>query len=162
MLTFQTLNVEDAQISGYEFDLNVYKNEDRKGFSLFTKMAYAKGDNLTDDTPLDTVNPFEAKYGIRYLSSNNKWETKLTNTYVAKARVASDITTFVPDAYTVSDLELVFRPKETFELTAGIYNLFDKAYYNYQDVKAQAKDVSNITRYTQPELNVKLGATIRF
>ena len=162
MLTFQTLNVEDAQISGYEFDLNVYKNEDRKGFSVFTKMAYAKGDNLTDDTPLDTVNPFEAKYGIRYLSSNNKWETKLTNTYVAKARVASDITTFVPDAYTVSDLELVFRPKETFELTAGIYNLFDKAYYNYQDVKGQAKDVSNITRYTQPELNVKLGATIRF
>ena len=154
--------MDSAKITGYELDFNIYKNEDRKGFSLFSKMAYAKGDNLTDDQPLDTVNPFEAKYGIRYLSSNNKWETKLTNTYVGKARVASDTTTFVPDAYTVSDLELVFKPKETFELTAGIYNLFDKAYYNYQDVKGKATDLSNLTRFTQPELNVKLGATIRF
>ena len=162
LLTFQTKNVDEAQISGYELDFNLYKNEDRKGFSLFSKMAYASGDNLTDNIPLDTVNPFEARYGIRYLSTNNKWETKLTNTYVAKARVASGTTTFVPEAYTVSDLELVFRPKETFELTAGIYNLFDKAYYNYQDVKGKAKDLSNLTRYTQPALNVKLGATIRF
>ncbi len=160
--TYQTQNVDSAKITGYELDFNIYKNEDRKGFSLFSKMAYAKGDNLTDDQPLDTVNPFEAKYGIRYLSSNNKWETKLTNTYVAKARVASGTTTFVPDAYTVSDLELVYRPKETFALSAGIYNLFDKAYYNYQDVKGKATDLSNLTRFTQPELNVKLGATIRF
>ena len=154
--------MDSAKITGYELDFNIYKNEDRKGFSLFSKMAYAKGDNLTDDQPLDTVNPFEAKYGIRYLSSNNKWETKLTNTYVAKARVASGTTTFVPDAYTVSDLELVYKPKETFALSAGIYNLFDKAYYNYQDVKGKATDLSNLTRFTQPELNVKLGATIRF
>ena len=125
-------------------------------------MAFATGDNLTDNQPLDTVNPFEAKYGIRYRSNNNKWITKLTNTYVSQARVPSGTTTFVPDAYTVSDLELIFRPKETFELTAGIYNLFDKAYYNYQDVKGKAKDLSNLTRFTQPELNIKLGATIRF
>ena len=162
LLTFQTINVDKAQISGYEFDFSLYRNEDRKGFSLFSKMAYASGDNLTDNIPLDTVNPFEAKYGIKYLSSNSKWETKLTNTYVGKARVASGTTTFVPEAYTVSDLELVFRPKETFELTAGIYNLFDKAYYNYQDVKGKAKDLSNLTRFSQPELNIKLGATIRF
>ncbi len=162
LLTFQTINVDEAQISGYEFDFNLYRNEDRKGFSLFSKMAYASGDNLTDSIPLDTVNPFEAKYGVKYLTSNNKWEAKLTNTYVAKARVAASTTTFVPDAYTVTDLELLYRPKETFELSAGIYNLFDKAYYNYQDVKGKAKDLSNLTRFTQPELNIKLGATIRF
>jgi len=162
LLTFQTINVDEAQISGYEFDFNLYRNENRRGFSLFSNMAFATGDNLTDNQPLDTVNPFEAKYGIRYRSNNNKWITKLTNTYVSEARVPSGTTTFVPDAYTVSDLELIFRPKETFELTAGIYNLFDKAYYNYQDVKGKAKDLSNLTRFTQPELNIKLGATIRF
>ncbi len=162
LLTFKTLNVDEAQISGYEFDFNLYRNENRKGFSLFSKMAYASGDNLTDNVPLDTVNPFEAKYGVKYLTNNNKWEAKLTNTYVAKARVAASTTTYVPEAYTVSDLELLFRPKETFELSAGIYNLFDKAYYNYQDVKGKAIGTSNLTRFRQPELNIKLGATIRF
>ena len=160
--TYQTQNVDEAEISGYELALNLYRNEDRKGFSLFSNIAYANGDNLTDNIPLDTVNPFEAKYGIKYRSNNNKWESKLTNTFVGKARVASGTTTFVPDSYTVSDLLVSYKPKETLELSAGIYNLFDQAYYNYQDVKGKATDLSNLTRFSQPERHLKVGATIRF
>ena len=76
--------------------------------------------------------------------------------------MASGTTTFVPEAYTVSNLEFIYKPRDTFELNAGIYNLFDKAYYNYQDVRGKSKTLSNLTRFTQPELHVKLGATIRF
>ena len=162
LATYQTQNVDSAKISGVELAFNLYKNENRKGASFFTSMAYASGDNVTDNEPLDTVNPFEAKYGIKYISDNNKWEAKLTNTFVGKARVAASTTTFVPDAYTVSDLLVIYKPKETFELSAGIYNLFDGAYYNYQDVKGKSKTLSNLTRFTQPERHFKLGATIRF
>ena len=162
LIVYQTRNVDSAKISGYELSFNIYRNENRKGLSAFSSMAYASGNNVTDNVPLNTVNPFEAKYGIRYRSNNNKWETKLTNTFVGKARVASGTTTFVPEAYTVSNLELIYKPKDTFELNAGIYNLFDKAYYNYQDVRGKSKTLSNLTRFTQPELHVKLGATIRF
>ena len=162
LATYQTQNVDKAEISGYELALNLYRNEDRDGFSLFSNIAYASGDNLTDNTPLDTVNPFEAKYGIKYRSNNKKWESKLTNTFVGKARVASGTTTFVPGAYTVSDLELTYKPNNKYLISAGIYNLFDEAYYNYQDVKGKATDLSNLTRFTQPERHLKVGATIRF
>ena len=76
--------------------------------------------------------------------------------------MASGTTTFVPDSYTVSDLLVTYKPKETLELSAGIYNLFDQAYYNYQDVKGKATDLSNLTRFSQPERHLKVGATIRF
>ncbi len=162
LATYQTQNVDSAKISGYELSFKLYRNENRKGASLFSSIAYASGDNITDNVPLDTVNPFEAKYGIKYISDNNKWEAKLTNTFVGKARVAASTTTFVPEAYNVSDLLVIYKPKETFEFSAGIYNLFDEAYYNYQDVKGKAKDLANLTRFTQPERHFKLGATIRF
>ena len=96
------------------------------------------------------------------ICSDGKWDAKLTNTYVAKARVESGTTTFVPDSYNVSDLELTYKPNDKYLISAGIYNLFDEAYYNYQDVKGKATDLSNLTRFTQPERHVKVGATIRF
>ena len=111
---------------------------------------------------MDSVNPFEAKFGIKYASSNGKWDAKFTNTYVGKARVAANTTTFVPSSYNVSDVEVTYKPNEKYMISAGIYNLFDEAYYNYQDVKGKATDLSNLTRFTQPERHLKLGATIRF
>ena len=111
---------------------------------------------------MDSVNPFEAKFGIKYSSSNSKWDAKLTNTYVGIARVADDTTTFVPDSYTVSDVELTYKPNDKYLISAGVYNLFDQTYYNYQDVKGKATDLSNLTRFTQPERHLKIATTIRF
>ncbi len=162
LTTYQTQNVDSAEIFGAELSANYYLNPERSGFSLFTGLASSTGDNLTDKEPLDSVNPFEAKFGIKYASSNGKWDAKLTNTYVGKARVAANTTTFVPSSYNVSDVEVTYKPNEKYMISAGIYNLFDEAYYNYQDVKGKATDLSNLTRFTQPERHLKVGATIRF
>ena len=86
----------------------------------------------------------------------------MTNTYVGKARVSDDTTTFVPNSYNVSDLELSYKPSDKYLISAGIYNLFDEAYYNYQDVKGKSTDLSNLTRFTQPERHLKASVTIRF
>ena len=162
LTTYQTQNVDSAEIFGAELSANYYLNPERSGFSLFTGLASSTGDNLTDKEPLDSVNPFEAKFGIKYASSNGKWDAKFTNTYVGKARVAANTTTFVPSSYNVSDVEVTYKPNEKYMISAGIYNLFDEAYYNYQDVKGKATDLSNLTRFTQPERHLKVGATIRF
>ena len=162
LTTYQTQNVDSAEIFGAELSANYYLNPERSGFSLFTGLASSTGDNLTDKEPLDSVNPFEAKFGIKYASSNGKWDAKFTNTYVGKARVAANTTTFVPSSYNVSDVEVTYKPNEKYMISAGIYNLFDEAYYNYQDVKGKASDLSNLTRFTQPERHLKLGATITF
>ena len=68
---------------------------------------------------------------------------KIHKYYVGKVRVAANTTTFVP-VHNVSDVE-EYKPNEKYMISAGIYNLFDEAYYNYQDVKGKATDLSNLT-----------------
>ena len=112
--------------------------------------------------PLTSVNPFEIKYGIGFNSANNKFSSKLTNTHIGKARVASGTTTFVPDSYTVTDLEVAYNVNKTSELTAGIYNIFDKTYYNYQDVQGLSASLSNLTKYSQPGTHFRVGFKVNF
>ncbi len=155
-------NVEKAEIKGYEFSYKYFLNDNRKGINLFTNLAYSEGDNTTDNVPLTSVNPFEIKYGVGFKSANNKFSSKLTNTHVGKARVAADTTTFVPDAYTVTDLELAYAANKTSEFTAGVYNIFDNTYYNYQDVQGQSASLSNLTKYTQPGTHFRVGFKFSF
>ena len=111
---------------------------------------------------MTSVNPFEIKYGIGFNSANNKFSSKLTNTHVGKARVASGTTTFVPDAYTVTDLELAYNPNKTSKFTAGVYNIFDNTYYNYQDVQGLSTSLSNLTKYSQPGTHFRVGFKLNF
>ena len=159
---YKSKNVSKAEIKGYEFSSKYFFNDNREGINLFTNLAYAEGDNTTDDVPLTSVNPFEIKYGFGFNSSNNKFSSKLTNTHVGKARVASGTTTFVPDAYTVTDLELAFSPNKTSQFTAGVYNLFDNTYYNYQDVQGLSESLSNLTKYSQPGTHFRVGFKLNF
>ena len=117
---------------------------------------------MTDNIPLTTINPFEAKIALGYISNNEKWETKLLNTYVGKPRTKSNETNFIPDAYSVTDLITSYTPNEKYAFSLGIYNLFDTTYYNYQDVKDRTASVANISRYSQPGTYVKAGFKIRF
>ena len=70
--------------------------------------------------------------------------------------------TFVPDAYTTTDLELAFSPNKASEFTAGVYNIFDNAYYNYQDVVGLSATLSNLTKYTQPSRHFRVGFKFNF
>ena len=159
---YKSINVEKAEISGYEFSYKYFLKDNREGINLFTNLAYSEGDNTTDNVPLTSINPFEIKYGIGFNSANNKFSSKLTNTHVGKARVASGTTTFVPDAYTVTDLELAYNPNKTSKFTAGVYNIFDNTYYNYQDVQGLATSLSNLTKYSQPGTHFRVGFKLNF
>ena len=159
---YQSVNVSKAEISGVEFDTEYYLNPARYGVSLFGSLAYAEGNNETDDEPLTSINPFEAKIGIKYSSEDDKWNTRLTNTFVGEPRVADNTTTFVPDEYMTTDATISYKPNNRYELSTGIYNIFDEKYYNYQDVQGKSKTLSNLTRFTQPARNVQVGFKVKF
>ena len=150
-------NVEKAEIKGYELSYKYFLKDNKEGINLFTNLAYSEGDNTTDNVPLTSVNPFEIKYGIGFNSANNKFSSKLTATHVGKARVASGTSTFVPDAYTVTDLEVAYSPNKTSQFTAGVYNIFDNTFYNYQDVQGLSASLSNLTKYSQPGTHFRVG-----
>ena len=78
LLLFQSQNIGEAEIEGAELKLDA--NLEGIGFDNFffrAAVAYAEGENLEDDTPLDSIEPLTAVLGLAYDSPNGKWGTNL-------------------------------------------------------------------------------------
>ena len=160
--TYQSVNINSVETQGIEFSSDYFFNEDKTGINIASAITYQEGNNLTDNIPLTTINPFEAKIALGYRSNNEKWNASLINTFVGKPRTKDNETNFVPDEYSVTDFITAYTPNEKYAFSLGIYNLFDTTYYNYQDVKDRSATVANITRYSQPGTYIKAGFKIRF
>ena len=159
---YKSINADKAEIKGLEFSGEYFLKPTRSGFSLFSLIALQEGTNTTDNLPLKTISPFEARLGIKFKSNDNKWKAELSNKFVGSPRVKTDETDFIPEEYSVTDLTAAYFPNDRFELNAGIYNLFDATYYNYQDVRSKSSTLSNITAYTQPGRYVQVGFGLKF
>ena len=161
-LVYQSQNASDAEIKGIEISSEYFVNENRSGASFASSFVWAEGDNTTDNVPLETVQPFEAKLAVRYSTKNNKWNHELASKLVGEPRVADGTTTFVPSRYINFDMKTSYKHSDRMELNAGIYNLANTRYYNYQSVKGLATDVENLERYSQAGRNVRAGFTYKF
>ena len=160
--TYKSENINSVETQGIEFSSDYFFNVDKSGINISSAITYQEGNNLTDNIPLTTINPFEAKIGIGYRSNNDKWSTKLINTFVGKPRTKENETNFVPIPYSVTDLITSYIPSEKYSLSLGIYNLFDTTYYNYQDVKDKSPSARNISKYSQPGTYLRLGFKVSF
>ncbi|MEM9216027.1 MAG: TonB-dependent hemoglobin/transferrin/lactoferrin family receptor [Cyanobacteria bacterium P01_F01_bin.150] len=162
---FQNVNVDDAETYGVEANAEYRFSPGEEGFSLFGNLAWTIGNNLTDDEPLETVDPIEGIVGVRYRAPEEKWGVELLTTLVGTARgeVSSLEDPFVPDGFTVVDLigYVQVNPDVVFNL--GLYNLFDEDYERYSDVRAldRSDDLfeQRRDRFRQPGFNVRAGLT---
>ncbi len=161
-LVFQSQNATDAEIWGAEFNSTYFLKEERYGTSFNTKIAYTKGDNNTDNVPLTTIQPFDGEFSIRYNTEDDSWLHALTANYVGEPRVESGTATFVPESYFTFDFSTRYKYSDSLELTAGVHNILDKRYYNYQSVQGLAADLTNLTRYSEPGRSFKLGFNWKF
>ena len=175
-LLFQTRNVGKARTYGVEAKFDYRFSPGPDGFSVLGSLGWTIGDDLTNDEPLPSVDPFEAVLGLRYQSPGNRWGAELLGTFVGRARgnsfgglqgvVPNSVQGFVPDAYTVVDLVSYVNITPTVRLNLGVYNIFDTEYFRYQDVRfldteetffEQRRD-----RRVQPGTSFRIGLNIRF
>ena len=170
-IEYQTRNVFDVKIYGIETDYKYHFSERNKGLSVTASASLVKGENETDDENLDSVNPFTAVTTFDYLFPNNKLSASLINTYVGtpnpsksyEATTESD--NFIPDSFITTDLILKYKPSERLTADLGIYNLFDKTYYLWSDIRSNGllgNDDKAYQRYAQPGTSVKVGFKWRF
>lgn len=167
-LVFQYVNYAKASIHGFEGRAEWMLPH---GFSVKTAMAFTKGsvDNSgTPSLPLDTINPFSAVFGVRYEPSE-RWFAQADLLYQA-AKKSSDITPkncnsqtcFAPPSSLVVDLRGGYRFSKHVIGYAGIYNLFDRKYWNWSDVRGIA-DASPIKdAYTAPGRNLTVSMKVDF
>jgi len=162
-IRFQSQNIGDARIYGLEASGEYRFSPSPDGFSLIGSLGLAVGDNLTDNEPLETVNPFKAVAGLRYRSPEKVWGTDLTLTFVGAPRVPENSTLFIPASYATLDLQSFYNFTKDLTVNLGIFNLLNAKYYEYSDLRTfPAADAARVDRFAQPGINVSATLNYRF
>lgn len=171
--TFQANNIKHATIKGAEFKgrLNLDHFGAPQGLYTQGSLAYAHGRNDDNGQPLNSVNPLTAVMGLGYEQQN--YGGLLSWTLVKRKTRVDDSTFFAPDGassqfrtpgYGVLDLTGFYKVTEDVTVNAGLYNLTDKKYWQWDDVRgydglgeAAVTQPANLDRLTMPGRNFAIN-----
>ena len=179
--TFQYQNLPSANIYGVEFKGGIFLDEAfgaPQGTRLTTAVAWAQGkgdkfgkDNvLFKDEPLNSIAPLTAVIGLGYDAPLKKWGSELMWTLVA-AKNSDDTSTvtdvsmggthgeakFTPAGYGTVDFTAYYKLVKDVTINAGIFNITNKKYWVWDDVRNLTTVDAGINRYTQPGRNYSVS-----
>lgn len=139
------------------------------GIHLNGSLAYTRAKDRDTDETLRTVLPFKAIAGIGY--SQETWGVDVTGIFGSAMRPSSTASDFTAPGYGVFNLTGWWEPEqvEGLRIQAGIYNLFDKQYWDgvaLRDVSTDAPSNSNTNQpmayYSEPGRTFKISITKTF
>lgn len=164
---FQSRNVSDARIYGAELRSGLSLGsvtQTLNAWRLKLSVAYARGEDRARDVPLNSVDPLKAVIGIGFQPTQGAWGMELVATAVdRKSNVdESDGEIFVPPGYFTLDLLIHANVGERLRVNAGVFNLTDKKYWEWSDVRSERVGNAVIDRYSRPGVNASANAVFRF
>lgn len=165
LVVFQSRNVDQASIYGVEGSAQFFLDDWVPGLSTFIRGNWTRGDNDTDDVPLNTVDPASIVTGIAYDDPSGRFGAELLFTAShRKSRVNQneDNPLFVPAGYGVLDLTAyyAFSPRAT--LNVGLFNVTDKEYFNWADIQGRPANDSQLVRLLRPGRNISARFRLRY
>ena len=172
-LAFQSNNIKHATIKGAEVkgQLNLDAFGAPQGLYTRGSVAYAHGRNNDTGQPINSVNPLTAVMGLGYEQQN--YGALVSWTLVKRKDQVDDSNFFSPDGtstqfkspgYGVVDLTGFYKVTKDVTVNAGLYNLTDKKYWNWDDVRgydsvgeAGVLNPANMERLTAPGRNFSIN-----
>ncbi|SEN10766.1 hemoglobin/transferrin/lactoferrin receptor protein [Pseudomonas sp. ok272] len=172
-LTFKSENIKHATIKGVEVKgrLNLDPFGAPQGLYTQGSIAYAYGRNNDTGEPLNSVNPMTGVFGLGYDQDN--YGALLSWTLVQKKNRVDDSTFKSPDGinaqfktpgYGVLDLSGFYKVTDDVTVSAGLYNLADKKYWQWDNVRgfdasgeAAVLAPANLDRLTNPGRNASIN-----
>ncbi|MDO5611090.1 MAG: TonB-dependent hemoglobin/transferrin/lactoferrin family receptor [Pseudomonadota bacterium] len=164
LMLFQSRNVRDAAIWGAEAKagLDFGKLDPRlQGLSLRAALAWARGQDRSDDLPLASIDPLRASIGLAYEKEN--WGVELAASGARrKDRVAATAALpepWLPPGYAVFDLltHINFAPGAT--LNVGVFNLGDRRYADWAGVPGVSAASAVLERYSLPGRHIGISVS---
>jgi iron complex outermembrane recepter protein len=126
--------------------------------------AYTYGENLSDDIALAQISPLSGRFEMAY--DDKVWMAGLRVNVAAKQnRIDDDTTTGSgqdvgkTSGYATLDLFGAYNVDENFQITAGVTNVFDKAYANHLNKK---DGFNNAVQVNEPGRSFYIRAVTKF
>nr|WP_236165801.1 TonB-dependent receptor [Pseudomonas fulva] len=171
--TFQANNIKRATIKGAEVkgQLELDQFGAPQGLYAQGSLAYTYGRNDDSGQPLNTVNPLKGVMGLGYTQGD--MGGLLSWTLVKRKTRVDDSTFYSPDGsaskfrtpgYGVLDLTGFYNVTDDITVNAGLYNLTDKKYWQWDSVRsydgqgeAAVTQPANIDRLSMPGRNFAIN-----
>ncbi|MGY0620335.1 TonB-dependent hemoglobin/transferrin/lactoferrin family receptor [Lysobacter sp. A378] len=163
LMVFQSQNVADARIRGLELKAGVELGalaDGLQGWSLRGAAAYARGDNRSEDVPLDSVDPLSATLGLAW--DRHDRGVELAGRFVGRKDHLSDPALYGQGGYGVFDLLAHWRFAPGAKVNVGVFNLTDRKYWQSGDVPAVAATSRTLDRYTSPGRNLSVSVAFQW
>ena len=157
----QSVNLNRVHISGFELKAD-YDWGRFAGGNWRTNAAYGytKGTDKSTNKPVDTISPQQLVLGVRYDRSTVGVQLSASHWAGKKDKDAPDLSSgrpFLSPSATVLDLSAQWRIRPGTRLNVGIYNLTDKKYSRWADVRGLSRTTQIADAYTQPGRNVRVS-----
>ncbi|AMO58623.1 hypothetical protein GZ77_18040 [Endozoicomonas montiporae] len=177
---FQYQNLDDTTIKGIELKGMMWLDQfgAPEGSRLNGAVAYAHGRGtvtdmdgvLHENEPLNSIAPLKAFVGLGYDAPYQDWGGDLSLTLVSRKKTRDISNTdsegsmddhggrqFATPGYGLVDLTAYYKPHQDITLSAGIFNIGDKKYWMWDDVRGFSNDYAGINRLTQPGRNYSVS-----
>ena len=162
---FQSQNVAEARIYGAEFDARVDAaawSQRLHGWTGRLAGSWVRGDDLTRDVPLNSIDPPRLVLGVRYDAPSARWGSELALTAVEAQRDVdrSRADLYRTDGYATLDWLANVSVGSRLRLNVGLFNLTDTAYIEWADVRGRVANDPLVPYYTRAGFNV--SASLRY
>ncbi|WP_440093185.1 TonB-dependent receptor [Pseudomonas syringae] len=172
-LTFQSSNIKHATMKGAEVKgrINLDSLGAPNGLYSQASVAYVHGRNNDTGEPINSVNPLTGVIGLGY--EQKDYGSLLSWTLVKRKTRVDDSSFHSPDGtssqfktpgFGILDLTGYYKVSDDVTLNAGLYNLTDKKYWRWDDVRgydgvgeAGVTAPANLDRLTQPGRNFSVN-----
>ena len=166
-LLFQSRNLEQATIYGVETSISqslASLNTLLSNWYLDAGLHWAHGNNDTNETPLNSVSPLKAVFGLRWDPEQLPLSAELRVThYASQTRVDfSDQEFFVPPAASIADLVIDWQQSSKVQWHLGIYNIGNIRYWRYTDVRRLQTNDPRVEIVSRPGINAALTAQFSY
>lgn len=166
-LVYQFVNINRVEVAGAEAKID-YRGPE--GLTANIALSYATGDGINPAgvrSPLSTIDPTKLVFGAGYRDPAGTFGGQLIATYSAQKepnRTTGVCATacFTPGSFVILDATAFFRVTEGLTIRAGVFNIFDRKYAWWNDVRGVANTSTIKDAYTQPGRNGSVSVSYRF
>ncbi|MCW4454150.1 TonB-dependent hemoglobin/transferrin/lactoferrin family receptor [Flavobacterium sp. MXW15] len=164
LMVFQSQNVADAEIYGAELKAGVdfgQLGEALDGWSLRGAVAWSRGQDKTDDVPLESIDPLRGSLGVAF--DRDTWGVELAGSFARRKDRLASTTAYRPAGYGVLDLMAHWAFTPGAKLNVGVFNLGDRKYTDWSAITSSLAGNSPVVdRFTNPGRNVSVSLALEW
>ncbi|CAH0529633.1 TonB-dependent hemoglobin/transferrin/lactoferrin family receptor [Vibrio hippocampi] len=158
------VNLDKVEIKGIEYSQTLLLDRLSfvpQGIYSTVSLAYSEGEDKSTGQSLDSIAPLTGVFGFGYDNIAHRFGGLATLKVVDRKTDWYSDDNIETAGYGVFDVTAYYQPATDLTLRAGVFNLFDKKYFDYQDLSGYDSS-DNYQRLSQPGRNWGVSLDYQF